>query len=258
MGLGALAVSGLSGLTLWRVFWRSLFLQAGFSPEAMQTLGLLYALAPALKQLYPEEARRQEAVRRHLTPFNTHPYSAAAIVGGILYYEVRVARGEAPPEAVTRFKATLMGPLAALGDGFFWLSLKPATGALGAMLVPFLGPWAALVFLVTYNLVHFTARGWLFRLGWQQGEGVVARLAAAKVPLWGTRLRALAAACAGALGVWVAVHAGGAASGLPRPVAGLVGLGVGALALELLDRRVSPTALLYGTAAAATAAGALW
>ena len=51
-----------------------------------------------------------------------------------------------------------MGPLAALGDGFFWLSLKPAVGALCAALVPVLGAWAAVLFLVLYNAVHLTLR----------------------------------------------------------------------------------------------------
>ena len=39
---------------LWRVFMRSLFLQASWNPQGMQTLGLAYALSPALTELYPE------------------------------------------------------------------------------------------------------------------------------------------------------------------------------------------------------------
>ena len=159
--------------TLARIAWRSLFIQAGFSPEAMQSLGLLYVLAPAWPRLFPDEARRQEAVQRHLSPFNTHPYAAAAMVGGILFHEERLARGEGTAEDVERFKQTFMGPLAALGDGFFWLSLRPAMGALAVALTPWLGAWSVVLFLATYNAVHFVTRLWLFSTGYRYGGGGV-------------------------------------------------------------------------------------
>ncbi len=140
------------------MFVRSWFLQASWNPQGMQNLGLAYALYPALVRLYPEPAAQAKAVQRHLVFFNTHPYVAAAIVGGVVHHEQKIARGEEAPERVTEFKAALMGPLAALGDGFFWLSLRPASGALCAALVPVLGPWAAVLFLVLYNAVHFSLR----------------------------------------------------------------------------------------------------
>ncbi|MGZ6029197.1 MAG: PTS system mannose/fructose/sorbose family transporter subunit IID, partial [Myxococcaceae bacterium] len=73
-----------------RVFLRSLLLQASWNPKGMQNLGLVYALFPALQRLYPDPLARREAVQRHLTFFNTHPYVAAAIVGGVLYHEERI------------------------------------------------------------------------------------------------------------------------------------------------------------------------
>ena len=239
-----------------RVFWRSLFLQAGFSPEAMQTLGLLYALAPALKHLYPAEPAQSEATRRHLVPFNTHPYAAAAIVGGILFHEAKVARGEEPPEAVTRFKTTLMGPLAALGDGFFWLSLRPAVGVLSCALVPVLHVWAPVVFLALYNVVHLTARAWLFREGLLRGEGVVVRLQTVKVPVWSNRLRLVSALLAGALGAWLALRFGAVAEGALSPWLAGAALAVGVATVVAAKRRWSPYWLLYGLAAAAVAGGA--
>lgn len=242
--------------TLLRIALRTLFIQAGFSPEAMQTLGLLYALEPAWPHLYPQVEQRNEALRRHLTPFNTHPYAAAAIVGGILFYEVRLANGQGTAEEVTRFKQTLMGPLAALGDGFFWLSLRPATGAVGVALVPLLGVWAPLVFFIAYNLVHLGARSWLFVAGLRHGSAVVARLAELKVPMWSNRLRGLAAAAAGSVGVWLSLNFGALGGTSPWLGAGCLALGAGAVLL--VERKVPPLALLYGAAVLATVAGALW
>lgn len=249
---------GLSRAAALHVFLRTLFIQAGFNTEGMQSLGLVFALEPALRALYPDPPARKAAVARHLSPFNTHPYVSAAIVGGILFHEQRIARGEASPEAVLRFKAALMGPLAALGDGFFWLSLRPAVGALSVGLVPLLGPLAAVVFLVLYNAVHLSARGWLFLVGLEKGEGMLVNLAAAKVPAWGLRLRVVAAACAGGMGAYLALRFGAAVHGAQAPVLTGVVFLVGALTLFLVERRrVSPYVLLYAGAVAAVVAGAL-
>ena len=251
-----MTAAGLPRWLGWRVFWRSLFIQAGFSPEALQTLGLLYALAPALEHLYPDEAARRAATQRHLVPFNTHPYAAAAIVGGILFHELKVARGEEPPEAVTRLKTTLMGPLAALGDGFFWLSLRPAVGVLACALVPVVGVAAPVVFLVLYNAVHLSARAWLFWKGLALGDAVVVRLQTAKVPMWSNRLRLVSASLAGALGAWLALRFGAVAGGALSPWLGLGCLGVGVATVLAASRRWSPYWLLYGLGGAAVASGA--
>ncbi len=247
----------LPRLLLLRVFMRSLFLQAAWNPRDMQSLGLAYAVYPALKVIYPSPEAQQRAVARHLTFFNTHPYAAAAIVGGVLFHEVRIARGEEGPERVAAFKAALMGPLAALGDGFFWLSLKPAVGALCAALTPFLGAWAALLFLALYNTVHFWMRARLFSLGLRLGDRLVEVLPKAELPKRGARLRSLAATCAGGLAAYLAVLFGRNEGGrIIGPALAFGCLALGALSYYLVGRGVSRYALIYLAALLAGVAGA--
>jgi PTS system mannose-specific IID component len=231
-------------VTLIRVFLRSLLLQAAWNPKRMQNVGFAQALWPALQALYPDAQARKAAALRHLEPFNTHPYIAAAILGGALHHEVKVARGEEPAEAVVDFKRALMGPLAAVGDGFFWLSLRPAVGAVGAALALWVGPWAALLGIVAYNGVAVTLRARYFALGVRQGDGVLEVLQKDALPGWNARLRAVAAAGAGAAGGWV-IGQGGAHSG-PQGV--LLTVLAGA-ALPVLGRGVSVYAWLYVSAA---------
>jgi PTS system mannose-specific IID component len=241
---------------LLRVFLRSLSLQASWNPKGMQNLGLAYAVFPALEQLYPDKKALEAAVQRHLVFFNTHPYVAAAIVGGVLYHEQRIARGEDPPDKVVAFKTALMGPLAALGDGFFWLSLKPAVGAVCAALVPVLHAWAALLFLILYNLVHFTLRARLYWMGLVLGDRLVEAVARANLPTRGARLRSLAAASAGGLAAWLAVDLGRTAGGDHAPwlVAGCLVSGV--VSYMLVQQRVPNYVVLYLAAGLACAAGA--
>lgn len=248
----------ISGFTQWRVLSRSLFIQAGFNAEGMQSLGMLYALYPALREFYPDPHEQQEAARRHLSTFNTHPYVAAAIIGGILYYERRIADGEAAAEKVSEFKSALMGPLAAMGDGFFWLSLRPACGALAVASVPWIGAWSALLFLVLYNLVHLTARGYLFFVGLEYGEGMVERIALMDIPWWGERLRRVAAGCAGGLAAFLALQYGAQQGGNGAPLLAGGCLLFGGLAWVLVSRtQVSPYLVLYAAALFSGVLGAL-
>ena len=161
------AIAKVPPATLARVFWRCLFLQAAWNRRGMQNLGFAYAIDPALRALYPAAAQREEALRRHLGFFNCHPYMAAAIVGGAIHHEEKVAAGAEPGDQPLAYKQTLQGPLAALGDGFFWTALRPFFGALGAVLglVPWLGLPAILIVLAVYNAVHLTLRITLFRAG---------------------------------------------------------------------------------------------
>ncbi len=235
-------------IDLWRIFWRSLFIQAGFNPQSMQALGLVYALAPGLRRLYPDDVKRQAATLRHLAVFNTHPYVAAAFIGGILFHETRIARGEAPPEEVERFKQTLMGPLAALGDGFFWLSLRPAVGALACALSPALGAWSALLFVVLFNVVHLTARAWLLLLGYRRGNDLLLTLQRVNIRKWGLRLRAIGAFCAGLFGMAACLKFGMLSQHLSFSV---LPVGLVALLSPALERRLNPYLALYAIAALA-------
>ncbi len=172
-----------------RVFLRSLTLQASWNRKGMQSLGFLYALWPALFWLYPDRRARKEAARRHLVFFNSHPYLASAILGGTLQHEERIARGEEAPAEVVRFKEALMFPFAAVGDSFFWLSLRPFAGALAALSFPWTGAWAVLIFLCLYDLPHLAVRIGLFVQGYRLGDEVVERVARMGLPAIGAWLR---------------------------------------------------------------------
>lgn len=198
----------VSSATLARVFFRSLFLQAAWNPRGMQNLGFADAIAPALDELYPDRATRAKAAARHLEFFNCHPYLAAAVLGGAVRLEERVANGEAPPQSVSSFKSTLGPPFAALGDGFFWLALRPMAALAAAATEPFLGLGCVLVFVVLYNLVHLPARIWLFATGYARAEGVVEAVAHAHMSSGTPFLKACGAALAGAIAARGVVDAG--------------------------------------------------
>ena len=211
--------------TLARCFWRCLFLQAAWNRRGMQNLGFAYAIDPALRALYADPERRREALARHLGFFNCHPYAAAAILGGAIHHEEKVAAGSEAPLTPISYKATLQGPLAAIGDGFFWTALRPFFGALAAVGALSFG-WPAVVAALTiYNAIHLALRMGLFRAGYRQGDAVVGAIARLSLPVVADRLRHAGAALCGLAAAVVAARA----DALPR--AGAVALAASAAAL---------------------------
>ncbi len=243
--------------TLALVFWRCLFLQAAWNRRGMQNLGFAYAIEPALHALYPEPERRREALRRHLGFFNCHPYAAAAIVGGAIHHEERVAAGEEPPQTPQEYKTTLQGPLAAIGDGFFWTALRPFFGALAALGALAFG-WPAIVGTLTlYNAIHLTLRIRLFRAGYLHGDAVVGEIARMSLPLTADRLRGLGGLLCG-LAASLVVLRGAGSSGPPTAWLGLAAAALGYLAMA---RGARPLATAYVATLAgigAAAAAGLW
>lgn len=155
------------------VLRRSFLIQASWSFERMQSLGFAYALEPVLRKLYPDPIEYESRLKLHLDYFNTQPYLAAFILGAVVRLEQDRANGLNAATDIQGFKASLMAPLGALGDSFFWGSLKPLAVVVAAALIITGSWWAPLLFLAIYNSVHIGLRaGVLFR-GYRSGGDAV-------------------------------------------------------------------------------------
>lgn len=157
---------------LRRMFLRSFLLQGSWNFERMQSLGFLYTILPALKEKYPDDGKRGEAIKRHTAYFNTQPCLASFVAGAAAKLEWEVARGKAGPEDVDNLKSGLMGPLGALGDSFFWAGVKPAAAVLSVAMFLAGLVWAPLVFVILYNIPHLVLRWTALRDGYEHGVKV--------------------------------------------------------------------------------------
>ncbi|WP_432821103.1 PTS system mannose/fructose/sorbose family transporter subunit IID [Trichloromonas sp.] len=143
---------------LMRVLLRSFLLQASWNFERMQSLGVLYVLAPALRVFYRDEDLVL-ACQRHLTYFNTHPFLASPILGTTLALEEKRSRNEAAGSIdVDEFKAMIMAPYAAMGDAFFWGGIRPLAACVALYIALQGALWAPVVFLVLFNVPHLAFR----------------------------------------------------------------------------------------------------
>lgn len=148
---------------------RGFLLQASWGFEKMQGVGALFVLAPALRRL-TREGERKDILRRYLAYFNTHPFMAMPVLGGILHQEAEGPRKVAPGE---EFGRMLMAPYAAIGDAFFWGGLRPFAAVIALFLAVAGMPWAGVALLAVFNLPALYFRTVGFYQGWRKGGDLV-------------------------------------------------------------------------------------
>lgn len=110
-----------------RVFMRTLVLQASWNSQRMQNLGLLSALLP-FRRTQPHDITEDRLFcRRYYGFFNTNPYFANYLIGGLLRLEHEKSLGtELPPGMIPTYRDSLGRTFASLGDQLFWMGLRPA------------------------------------------------------------------------------------------------------------------------------------
>ncbi|MGL4430930.1 MAG: PTS system mannose/fructose/sorbose family transporter subunit IID [Silvania sp.] len=169
--------NAINARDLRRVFWRSFQMEFSWNYERQMNLAFVYALIPVLKKLYPQKLELAAALKRHLVFFNTTPHIVTLLLGITTAMEEKNSQQqEMDGTAIDNVKASLMGPLAGLGDSFFWGTLRLIATGIGTSLAlqgNILGP---ILFLLVFNVPHILVR-WLFtRWGYVLGTGVLHRV----------------------------------------------------------------------------------
>ncbi len=135
------------GLKL-RLFVRSLSLQASWNHERMQNLGLLTVMLPWVRTQRRNLNQDRVFCRRYYEFFNTNPYLANFVIGGLVRLEDdRIQGQELAPGTTTMFRDSLGRAFASLGDQLFWLGIRPAM-AMAICLLGLHGQMLAVIVLV--------------------------------------------------------------------------------------------------------------
>lgn len=155
---------------LMSAFWRSFTLQASWNYEKMMAGGFVYAMIPALKKIYPNKDDLAKALKRHLEIFNTTPQISTFILGlAISMEEENAKNSDFPTSSINSVKTSLMGPLAGIGDSFFWGTFRIIACGIGIYLGQKGSLLAPIALLVTYNIPHILAKYYGLILGYKSG-----------------------------------------------------------------------------------------
>lgn len=159
------------------VFWRSFALQGEFNYERMQNVGYMYAMLPVIKKLYRNKEDQAAAITRHLEIFNTTPAVVPTIMGISAAMEEENANNPAfDVQSINAVKASLMGPLAGIGDSIFWGTVRIIAAGIGVSIAKDGNLFGPLLFLVLYNLPNILVRIFGLKLGYQVGVNSLDRI----------------------------------------------------------------------------------
>ena len=144
--------------------------------ERMQALAVASSFAPALRKIYTTDEEFEEALKRHLTFFNTQANWGCLIHGTVLAMEEQRAMGsEIPGEMIAGIKTGLMGPIAGIGDTLDFGTIQTILFALGASFAT-AGNAVGIVFPILFAVITFLEARFLFGLGYNLGKESIQKI----------------------------------------------------------------------------------
>lgn len=163
------------------VFWRSYQALGCYTYDKQQGVPYMRALIPILEKLYPNHDDFVEALRRHNVMFNTTCAFVPFCLGISAAMEEEYANdetGEMDPSTIAAVKIALMGPLAGIGDSFFWGTFRLIACGVGAPMAAE-GNIMGVILYLLLNLIPSTLTRWYgFNLGYKGGRQFLAQIQA--------------------------------------------------------------------------------
>ena len=164
----------LSRGDLTNMYLKSFGLEGPFIYSRLQAIGWCRAMLPAIEKIYANDEDRCDAINRHLEFFNTNPEFSTFILGISASMEEQNAQDpNFDTASINNVKAGLMGPIAGIGDSFWWGIVKTVASGIGcqfAMQGNVLGP---ILFLLIFNIPHWAIRYILTQKSYELGHRIL-------------------------------------------------------------------------------------
>ncbi|MEG0470019.1 PTS system mannose/fructose/sorbose family transporter subunit IID [Amedibacillus sp. YH-ame6] len=155
----------------WKVFRRSCCLDSAWNYERQQNLMYCFMMIPILKRLYSDDKEKMaDALQRHLEFMSCTPH-IVTLLGGITgaMEEENANNPDFDAASISAVKTSLMGPMAGIGDSFFWGTLLTIAIGIGVSFAKegsIIGPIA---FILIINIPGFLARYYCLKSGFKYG-----------------------------------------------------------------------------------------
>ena len=160
-----------------QLFWNSFLLEACYNYERQQALGFCINMIPAIKTFYKTEEEQSEALVRHMAIYNTTPHVSGMIAGVAAAMEKEASQNpNFDKSAINGVKVGLMGPLAGLGDSFFWGTFRVIASGIGISLAQQGSALAPIAFLIAFNVPHILVRYFGTKYGYLFGTQLMTNI----------------------------------------------------------------------------------
>lgn len=140
--------------------------------------GFCWAMLPLLRKLYKDGSPQMaKALTREQALYNTTPQCHPFIMGLAMSMEEQAAANpDFDPVAISNLKTSLMGPLAGVGDSFFWGTFKVLAATIGVSFAAAGNVLAPIIAFLIYNIPAQLVRWFGLKFGYKAGEKTLAAL----------------------------------------------------------------------------------
>lgn len=154
------------------------FFWNGCSQQAESMLGMAFgqSMAPVIEELYDTKEERSEALKRHITLYNSESQVGSIVNGIVCGLEEANANKACTPELISSVKVALIGPTSAIGDSLWVATIIPILLTISLSIsqastnIPWIG---SLLYMIVYPLGTFFLSWYLFKFGYKSGlEGM--------------------------------------------------------------------------------------
>lgn len=161
-----------------RAYWQfEIFAQACCSYERLQAPGFFSGMRNIIEKLYKDDPKEKaEACQRHMEFYNSEfALVGPVILGAAITLEEEKANGaDVDGQAISAIKASLMGPLAGIGDTLRQGTLIPIIGSIAIALGQDGNLLAPIFYMVVTLALNWGISHTLFHKVYQQGTAFVA------------------------------------------------------------------------------------
>lgn len=154
----------------WNILFRSLPLDASWNYERQQHLAWSYTMCYVTRKLYVDKDDISRALNRHLEFMAITPHISPLLYGIVTSMEIENAYNPDFDEtSIVAVKSSLMGPLAGIGDSFFWGTLKTIAAGISISLAQQGNAIAPLLFILIINVPALFSRYYGLKYGLEYG-----------------------------------------------------------------------------------------
>lgn len=160
---------------LWQTYLRNNCIFLAPNNIVMCGRGFALSMIPALKKYYADDQEGfNEAFSRHFEFFNTHACMAGLIAGLTVALEKEKAEKQTVEgTTISNIKASLMGPLAGIGDSFFFNCIRIIAAGIGIGFAQQGNILGALIFILIYGGSYLIIKYYLLVAGYKVGTGLI-------------------------------------------------------------------------------------
>lgn len=157
---------------LLKIHLRSYWIGASWNYYNQSGNGFCWAMLPLLRKLYKEGSPEMAAaLKRETLLYNTTPQCHPFIMGiACSMEEEAAANPEFDPSAISSLKTSLMGPLAGIGDSFFWGTFKVLAATIGVSFASQGNVLAPIIAFIIYTVPSTLVRWYGLHWGYKAGE----------------------------------------------------------------------------------------